>query len=101
MYSRINRIFWHICNYFSINPDSLIPSKQLVCNSFILFQRMYEIFKNAFVCGQVEANSLDDLGTGKSLSEPFILASANSQYDKRMFIDLPVLKQKLQTQNML
>ena len=56
---------------------------------------MYEIFKNAFVCGQVEANSLDDLGTGKSLSEPFILASANSQYDKRMFIDLPV--QHMQT----
>ena len=51
---------------------------------------MYEIFKNAFVCGQVEANSLDDLGTGKSLSEPFILASTNSQYDKRLFIDLPV-----------
>ena len=28
--------------------------------------------------------------TGKSLSEPFILTSTNPQYDKRLFIDLPV-----------
>ena len=28
--------------------------------------------------------------TGKSLSEAFILASTNPQYDKRLFIDLPV-----------
>ena len=29
-------------------------------------------------------------GTGKSLSEAFILTSTNPQYDKRLFIDLPV-----------
>ena len=28
--------------------------------------------------------------TGKSLSEAFILTSTNPQYDKRLFIDLPV-----------
>jgi hypothetical protein len=41
------------------------------------------------------------LCTGKSLSEPLILASTNPQYDKRLFIDLPVLTWKLQAQNML
>ena len=30
------------------------------------------------------------VGTGKSLSEAFILASTNPKYDKRLFIDLPV-----------
>ena len=29
-------------------------------------------------------------GTGKSLLEALILASNNPQYDKRLFIDLPV-----------
>ena len=29
-------------------------------------------------------------GTGKSLSEALILGSTNPQYDKRLFIDLPV-----------
>ena len=29
-------------------------------------------------------------GTGKSLLEALILASTNPQYDKRLFIDLPV-----------
>ena len=29
-------------------------------------------------------------GTGKSFSEAFILTSTNPQYDKRLFIDLPV-----------
>ena len=28
--------------------------------------------------------------TGKSLSEAFILTSTNPQYDKRLFIELPV-----------
>ena len=28
--------------------------------------------------------------TGKSLSEAFILTSVNPQYDKRLFMDLPV-----------
>ena len=41
------------------------------------------------------------LNTGKSLSEPLILASINPQYDKILFIDLPVLTRKLQAQNML
>ena len=40
-------------------------------------------------------------GTGKSFSEAFILATTNPQYDKRLFIDLPVLAWKLQAQNML
>jgi hypothetical protein len=39
--------------------------------------------------------------TGKSFSEALILASTNPQYDKRLFIDLPVLTRKLQAQNML
>ena len=38
--------------------------------------------------------------TGKSLSEAFILTSTNPQYDKRLFIDLPVQYIKLQAQNM-
>ena len=29
-------------------------------------------------------------GTGKSFSEALILASTNPQYEKRLFIDLPV-----------
>ena len=37
------------------------------------------------------------LVTGKSFSEALILASTNSQYDKRLFMELPC---KLQTQNM-
>jgi hypothetical protein len=41
------------------------------------------------------------LNTGKSLSEPLILASTNPHYDKILFIDLPVLTRKLQAQNML
>ena len=32
------------------------------------------------------------LGTGKSFSEALILATTNPQYDKRLFIDLPVLE---------
>ena len=32
----------------------------------------------------------DGLSTGKSFSEALILASTNPQYDKRLFIDLPV-----------
>ena len=32
---------------------------------------------------------IDDC-TGKSLSEPLILTSSNPQYDKILFIDLPV-----------
>ena len=35
-----------------------------------------------------EINRMSD--TGKSLSEAFILTSTNPQYDKRLFIDLPV-----------
>ena len=30
------------------------------------------------------------ISTGKSFSEELILASTNPQYDKRLFIDLPV-----------
>ena len=37
----------------------------------------------------------------ESLSEALILASINPQYDKILFIDLPVLTWKLQAQNML
>ena len=33
---------------------------------------------------------IEGTGTGKSLSEAFILGSTNPQYDKRLFIDLPV-----------
>ena len=35
-------------------------------------------------------------GTGKSLLEALILASTNPQYDKRLFIDLPVQYMKAQ-----
>ena len=33
-------------------------------------------------------------GSGKSFSEALILASTNPQYDKRLFIDLPVQNMK-------
>ena len=33
---------------------------------------------------------LENMKTGKSFSEPLILASTNPQYDKRLFIELPV-----------
>ena len=33
-------------------------------------------------------------GTGKSLSEVFILISTNPQYDKILFIDLPIQNKK-------
>ena len=35
------------------------------------------------------------IGTGKSLLEDLILASTNPQYDKRLFVDLPVLYMKM------
>ena len=35
------------------------------------------------------------MGTGKSLSEALILVSINPQYDKRLFIDLPVQYMKI------
>ena len=35
--------------------------------------------------------------TGKSLSKPLILASTNPQYDKRLFIDLPLQYMKTTT----
>ena len=39
--------------------------------------------------------------TGKSLSEAIILGSTNPQYDKRLFVDLPVQYMKTtQAQNM-
>ena len=41
------------------------------------------------------------IGAGKSFSEGLILASTNPQYDKRLFIDFPVLTWKLQAQNIL
>ena len=34
---------------------------------------------------------IPNIDTGKSLSEALNLASTNPQYDKRLFIDLPVL----------
>ena len=36
----------------------------------------------------------DVTSTGKSLSEALILASTNPQYDKRLFIELPVQHMK-------
>jgi len=39
--------------------------------------------------------------TGKSLSEALILVSINPQYDKILYIGLPVQYIKLQAQNML
>ena len=51
----------------------------------------------------VKLNDLELLeagGTGKSLSEALILGSTNPQYDKILFIDLPVQYMKLQAQNM-
>ena len=43
----------------------------------------------------IVAKVLIDQGfTGKSFSEALILASINPQYDKRLFIDLPVLYMK-------
>ena len=47
-----------------------------------------------------ELNIEEIANTGKSFSEAPILASTNPQYDKRLFIDLPVLTRKLQAQNM-
>jgi hypothetical protein len=46
------------------------------------------MYKNGFVANTLLINHL---GTGKSLSEPLIIASTNPQYGKRLFIDLPVL----------
>ena len=43
-------------------------------------------------------NFIDD--TGKSFSEALILASTNSQCDKRLFIELQVQYMKMQAQNM-
>ena len=39
--------------------------------------------------------------TGKSLSEAFILTSTNPQYDKRLFIDLPVQYMKTTGEHVL
>ena len=47
-------------------------------------QSTVEIFCNTF-------------STGKSFSEALILASANPQYDKRLFIELPVEDMKIQS----
>ena len=43
----------------------------------------------------------DDGDTGKSFSETLILASTNPQYDKRLFIDLPIQYINLQAPSML
>ena len=45
-------------------------------------------FRQTFVKMHVGSNT--SAGTGKSLSEALIFASTNPQYDKRLFIDLPV-----------
>ena len=46
---------------------------------------------NFLCCPECAYKSKDeDAFTGKSFSEALILASTNPQYDKRLFIDLPV-----------
>ena len=39
---------------------------------------------------QLKQSNCGKSTTGKSFSEPLILASTNPQYDKRLFIELPV-----------
>ena len=41
-------------------------------------------------CSIVEQLIVIPLGTGKSLPKALILGSTNPQFDKRLFIDLPV-----------
>ena len=41
-----------------------------------------------------DSNSEAVSNSGKSFSEPLILASTNPQYDKRLFIELPVQHMK-------
>ena len=55
--------------------------------SFLSFQRKIAILSFLSLQRQV---AILNLLTGKSLSEELILASTNPQYDKRLFIDLPV-----------
>ena len=45
-----------------------------------MFTNLHEIFSYVASC----------YGTGKSLSESFIFASINPQYDNRLFMELPV-----------
>jgi hypothetical protein len=45
--------------------------------------------------GKVQSNKFD---TGKSLSEALIFASTNPQYDNRLFIELQVHENSIQTQ---
>ena len=41
-------------------------------------------------CSDLRSGPVHFVITGKSLSEAFILTSTNPQYEKRLFIDLPV-----------
>ena len=47
-------------------------------------------------CGESKIKSINlAQDTSKSFSEALIFASTNPQYDKRLFIDLPVLYMKI------
>ena len=43
-----------------------------------------------YIFNEIKKNLSKCVGTGKSLSEAFILKSTNPQHDKRLSIDLPV-----------
>ena len=55
---------------------------------------MYLLTAKFFESGPSPTNQMKGFSAGKSLSEAFILISTNPQYDKRLFIDLPVLYMK-------
>ena len=54
------------------------------------FFKIFQIFHTLKNC---QLNNC--LSTGKSFSEALILASTNPQYDKRLFIELPVQYMKI------
>ena len=56
------------------------------------FSSKYLLKKHGQDCFEITTESQEDstINTGKSFSEALILASSNPQYDKRLFIELPV-----------
>ena len=87
-----NNIYWNI---YSILMLSIFAVMHITSTTKRIIEKIKEYQNQQII--NIQLNP----GTGKSFSEALFLATINPKYDKRLFLDLPVLARKLQAQNML
>ena len=79
----------------------VLRSKDLYTSTFnrlLIVLAINDIFYLTFALAESIRSDME-INTGKSFSEVLILASTNPQYDKKLFIDLPVQYMKTTSSN--